>query len=192
MVGARQGVAVEHLDPVAGHQGRHLPAQFLDDALAAAGVVADHLAHDGQLDALELLVDALEGDGEPVGVFGVDGAGGLVEAAGDQGHGFDDGGEQQLAGVLVDGQAVEEFIQGLGLEGILQQGAGHDGQRGACGETLEEGLEQHAGGLWMARATTQRQTTGSGRGRGCRAHQQTGQPHECSVSFAANGCEARS
>src|SRR3954469_24979413 len=98
------------------------------------------------------------------------------------------GGAEQLAGVLVDGQPLEEFIQGLGLEGILQQGAGHDGQRGACGETLEEGLEQHAGGLWMARATTQRQTTGSGRGRGCRAHQQRGQPHECSVSFAANGC----
>ena len=69
--------------------------------------------------------------------------------------------EKEIAEVARRGYSTddEEFIQGLGLEGILQQGASHDGQRGACGETLEEGLEQHGEGLRMAVATTRRRSS---------------------------------
>jgi hypothetical protein len=147
VVGAGQGVAVEDLDPVAVQQSRHLAAELFDDGGAASRVALDHLAHDVELDALELLVEALESDAEEVLVLGVDGAWRLVEAAGDEGHGRHDGGEEQFAGVLLDGQALEEVVQGLRLQGVFQQGASHHRQRSAGGETLEERVEQHGGPL---------------------------------------------
>jgi hypothetical protein len=98
-------------------------------------MVLDHLTHDVKLDALELLVEALEGDAKEVFVLRVDGARGLVESAGHKGHGGNDGGEEKFAGVLLSSQALEEVIQGLGLEGVLQQGPSHNCQGSASRET---------------------------------------------------------
>ena len=120
MVGAGQGVAVEDLDAIPWQQGGHLATEFFDDGGAASRMVFDHLAHDGQFDALEFLVEALQGDAEEVFVLGVDGAWGLVEAAGDEGHGGNDGGKEQFAGVLLLSQTLEEVIQGLRLQGVFQ------------------------------------------------------------------------
>ena len=55
----------------------------------------------------------------------------------------DDVGEQQVAGVLPLGDVLEEGVDGRGGQGVLQGGAGHDGDRGLLGEPLEDVAQDH-------------------------------------------------
>jgi hypothetical protein len=48
-----------------------------------------------------------------------------LHATDDQAHDIDDGREQQLALILGMGMLFEEGIDGLGIQGVFQQGAHH-------------------------------------------------------------------
>ena len=81
---------------------------------------------DTQLQAVELVVDGLVGDGDVADAVAVGGQDRGLLAQDDGGHQLDELGEQQFAGVLLLGGAPEEVVEATGGEQALQGGAGHD------------------------------------------------------------------
>ena len=66
-----------------------------------------------------------------------------LEAADDDGHQIDDGGKEQLAGVLTCGGALEHPIQFLGIERSLHEDAKKDGHRRIQNESFEHIAKYH-------------------------------------------------
>ena len=60
-------------------------------------------------------------------------------AAGDIEHDLDEVGQGQLAGVLVLGDLVKEFVEGSAVDDPVQGDSGHDGGRGTFDEGVEDG-----------------------------------------------------
>src|SRR3954469_20810630 len=59
--------------------------------------------------------------------------------AGDIEHDLDEVSQRQLAGILVRGDLVEEFVQRRAVEDPVQSDAGHDRSRGAVDKGVENG-----------------------------------------------------
>src|SRR3954468_24838124 len=59
--------------------------------------------------------------------------------AGDIEHDLDEVSQRQLAGILVRGDLVEEFVQRRAVEDPVQSDAGHDRGRGAVDKGVENG-----------------------------------------------------
>ena len=66
-----------------------------------------------------------------------------LEAADDDGHQIDDGGKEQLAGVLTCGGALEHPIEFLGIERSLDEDAKKDGDRRIENESFEHIAKYH-------------------------------------------------
>ena len=86
---------------------------LLQDRLQSPGVVADEFAHDRQLNAVQFLIEILQGNGEAIAMFVINGVRGRLDPAGNKSHDVNDGGEEQRALVLLHGHAVEELIYRL-------------------------------------------------------------------------------
>src|SRR5579859_4946504 len=69
--------------------------------------------------------------------------GALADARDDEGHQVDEGGEEDFAGVLALGTAVEQRIEGSGRQGVLHGAAGHHADRAVFTEALEDRPQQH-------------------------------------------------
>src|SRR3954469_3720505 len=61
--------------------------------------------------------------------------------AGDIEHDLDEVSQRQLAGILVRGDLVEEFVQRRAVEDPVQSDAGHDRSRGAVDKGVENGRQ---------------------------------------------------
>ena len=142
MFGARQVIAVEDLDAVTrqgGGAARFELPQHLGEPPAGR---PDQAAADRRLGPLEFLVDCGEGRRDAGGID-IGAADRWLDAADDHGDQFDDGGEEQLAGVLARRGALEHPIQFLGIERLLHEKAEEDGHRGIQDESLEHVAKQH-------------------------------------------------
>jgi len=95
----------------------------------------DESSRDGQLDVLELVVNGWIADRELVLELAVGGMDGGILAEDEACHHDDEGGEEQLVGVLALGSAGKELIEVVGIKDALQNGSGHDADghhRGGC------------------------------------------------------------
>ncbi|MFO0846152.1 MAG: hypothetical protein U0797_27875 [Gemmataceae bacterium] len=90
------------------------------------GTVADHFGGDGRLDAVELVVDAGQRDGDRLlGRLegGVDTLAGTTDDLGQQ---IDHGGKEQLTSVLPGGVGLEKGVELRGGQGAFPRGLDHD------------------------------------------------------------------
>ena len=142
MLGTRQVIAVEDLDAVARQGGGAVGFELPHDFGEALGGGPDQAAADGRLGPLELLVDGGEGRRDAGGIE-IGAADRRLDAADDDGDQIDDGGEEQLAGVLARRGTLEDPIQFLGIERPLHEEAKEDGHRGIQDESLEHVAEYH-------------------------------------------------
>ena len=136
-------VAVEDADAVTRQQVLAGPAQRRDEAVTAAGDGPDQLGRDVEFDVLELLVDALEGDGDALAqmlVGRLDVGGG---ATNDQAHDIDGRREQQLAGIAAFGRAIKQGVEGRGRQRVFQGGARHHAEGAVVDKTLEDRPQDH-------------------------------------------------
>ena len=120
---------------VARQPGGPLAAHGRDDRPEGAGGVPDQFRREARLGAVELVVDGPERDAERLGVGLVGGVDGGLDVADDGAHQVHDRGEQQGAGVLPLGGLLEQGVDGLGGQGVLQGGTGHDGDGALLGRT---------------------------------------------------------
>jgi hypothetical protein len=142
---AGEMVPVENADAKTGQQRSARAAEMREELMATRKDVGDELRGDGQFEMLELLVNGLEGDGDAVEELLVGGLDVGSGAADDEADEVDGGGEQKGAGVAEAGVPVKEGVEvGVG-KGVLDGGSGHDGERTASDELLEDGTENHGG-----------------------------------------------
>src|SRR5271170_6569085 len=136
-------IAVQDLDHIAREQSRQTTTQSANDVAKPRRGITDQFGGDDRLNALEFVVKGSDGNGEPIQVVLEDGMRAPVNAAGDQGHGVHHGGEEQVARVLRLRGALEEVVDGVGMEDVFQSALHHDAQRRVLDKAAEHLVEWH-------------------------------------------------
>jgi hypothetical protein len=139
MLGPGQDVAIEDPHRISlnglGHQ-----ATAGDEELACPqGGAADDRLGDGQFHTVELAVEGRERGHEREIAPQESGTRRRSVAAGDIEHDLDEMGQGQLAGILVLGDLVKEFVEGSAVDDPVQCDSGHDSGRGAFDKGVENG-----------------------------------------------------
>ena len=143
VLGPGQMIAVDDLDAITRQQGGPSAVHRLDDRFQTFGGRADQCRSDPRFDAVDLAVDGAERGVEDLGVCLVGSMDGGPDAADDQAHQVDDRGEEELSCILMFRNVFEQLIDDSGVEGVLQDGLCHDGQRTSVSKALEDVTEDH-------------------------------------------------
>ena len=144
MLGSGQVVAVKDLGAIARHRSRQDGVEFTDEWLQPAGRVPDQSAADARFDSFELFVNGRQRRGDLAERGEVSGANRGLDPEDDGGHQVDDRREEQLAGVLIGGLALEEAVQLARVQSAFQQRAIHHGNWCLLEKSLEGLAKLHS------------------------------------------------
>src|SRR3954464_13195576 len=93
----------------------------------------------------QLVIDGLVADGDALLKGPVGGVNGRLNAEDDLAHQLDQGGEEQLVGILVLSGLGEDGIDVLRVQEALQDGAGHDTDGPLLQKRLKHRIKKHSG-----------------------------------------------
>jgi hypothetical protein len=138
MLGPGHDVAIEDPGRVPRYRLGQQATAGDDELTCPHGGAAEDRLRDGQSHAIELAVEGRDrGDQRQVPPQEGGPWRGPVPA-GDIEHDLDEVGQGQLAGILVPGDLLEEFVQGRAVDDPVQSDSGHDSGRGVFDEGVED------------------------------------------------------